>query len=85
MGFEPTIRYNPYNDLANRRLQPLGHPSARDVKKPSKDSRLTYNRKNDHATHFIRGAGQKPRNEGKVLDKGKVIDSNRAGNIGNFC
>jgi hypothetical protein len=27
MGFEPTIRYNPYNGLANRRLQPLGHPS----------------------------------------------------------
>lgn len=29
MGFEPTIRYNPYNGLANRRLQPLGHPSKR--------------------------------------------------------
>ena len=28
MGFEPTVRFNPYNDLANRRLQPLGHPSA---------------------------------------------------------
>ena len=27
MGFEPTIRYYPYNGLANRRLQPLGHPS----------------------------------------------------------
>lgn len=27
MGFEPTIRGNPYNGLANRRLQPLGHPS----------------------------------------------------------
>jgi hypothetical protein len=26
-GFEPAIRYNPYNGLANRRLQPLGHPS----------------------------------------------------------
>lgn len=31
MGFEPTIQFNPYNDLANRRLQPLGHPSARRV------------------------------------------------------
>ena len=29
MGFEPTIGFNPYNGLANRRLQPLGHPSAR--------------------------------------------------------
>jgi hypothetical protein len=27
MGFEPTIRHYPYNGLANRRLQPLGHPS----------------------------------------------------------
>src|SRR5579862_2961347 len=27
MGFEPTIRFYPYNGLANRRLQPLGHPS----------------------------------------------------------
>src|SRR5690348_16285297 len=26
-GFEPAIRHNPYNGLANRRLQPLGHPS----------------------------------------------------------
>jgi hypothetical protein len=26
-GFEPAIRCNPYNGLANRRLQPLGHPS----------------------------------------------------------
>ncbi len=25
MGFEPTIGVSPYNDLANRRLQPLGH------------------------------------------------------------
>ena len=24
-GFEPSIRFNPYNGLANRRLQPLGH------------------------------------------------------------
>ena len=28
MRFELTIRYYPYNGLANRRLQPLGHPSA---------------------------------------------------------
>ncbi len=27
-GFEPSIRCYPYNDLANRRLQPLGHLSA---------------------------------------------------------
>jgi hypothetical protein len=27
MRFELTIRCNPYNGLANRRLQPLGHPS----------------------------------------------------------
>ena len=26
-GFEPPIRYDPYNGLANRRLQPLGHHS----------------------------------------------------------
>jgi hypothetical protein len=26
-GFEPPIRFNPYNGLANRRLQPLGHLS----------------------------------------------------------
>ncbi len=26
-GFEPSIRYNPYDDLANRCLQPLGHSS----------------------------------------------------------
>ena len=29
MGFEPTIRCYPYDDLANRCLQPLGHLSAR--------------------------------------------------------
>lgn len=28
MGFEPTIGCYSYNGLANRRLQPLGHPSA---------------------------------------------------------
>jgi hypothetical protein len=28
MGFEPTIGCYTYNGLANRRLQPLGHPSA---------------------------------------------------------
>jgi hypothetical protein len=27
IGFEPTIGFDPYNGLANRRLQPLGHPS----------------------------------------------------------
>ena len=27
-GFEPSIPVSQYNDLANRRLQPLGHPSA---------------------------------------------------------
>ena len=27
MGFEPMIRISPYNGLANRRLQPLGHLS----------------------------------------------------------
>ncbi len=27
-GFEPPIRCYPYNGLANRRLQPLGHVSA---------------------------------------------------------
>ena len=26
-GFEPLIRVSPYNGLANRRLQPLGHLS----------------------------------------------------------
>ena len=26
-GFEPWIQYYPYNGLANRRLQPLGHLS----------------------------------------------------------
>ena len=26
-GFEPSIRGKPYNGLANRRLQPLGHVS----------------------------------------------------------
>ena len=28
-GFEPPIRCDPYNGLANRRLQPLGHVSGR--------------------------------------------------------
>ena len=28
-GFEPPIQFNPYNGLANRRLQPLGHLSRR--------------------------------------------------------
>ncbi len=28
VGFEPTVQaLDPYNGLANRRLQPLGHPS----------------------------------------------------------
>jgi hypothetical protein len=35
MGFEPTIGVSTYNGLANRRLQPLGHPSAG-------SSRLSY-------------------------------------------
>jgi hypothetical protein len=28
-GFEPPKGISSFNDLANRRLQPLGHPSAR--------------------------------------------------------
>ena len=28
-GFEPSIRFNPYDDLANRCLQPLGHSSVK--------------------------------------------------------
>ena len=28
MRFELTIRFNPYDGLANRCLQPLGHPSS---------------------------------------------------------
>jgi hypothetical protein len=28
-GFEPPERVSPFNDLANRRLQPLGHLSAK--------------------------------------------------------
>lgn len=28
MGFEPTIGFKPYDGLANRCLQPLGHPSS---------------------------------------------------------
>ena len=28
-GFEPPKGIAPFNDLANRRLQPLSHPSAR--------------------------------------------------------
>ena len=30
-GFEPPIRFYPYNGLANRRLQPLGHLSVGDI------------------------------------------------------
>ena len=26
-GFEPPVRFKPYNGLANRRLKPLGHLS----------------------------------------------------------
>ncbi len=29
-GFEPPEGVSSFNDLANRRLQPLGHPSAKD-------------------------------------------------------
>ena len=32
MGFEPTIDVATYNGLANRRLQPLGHPSTGAIK-----------------------------------------------------
>src|SRR5215472_6341518 len=31
VGFEPTIQVSPYNGLANRRLQPLGHVSGAKV------------------------------------------------------
>ena len=30
-GFEPPIRCDPYNGLANRRLQPLGHVSGDEI------------------------------------------------------
>lgn len=26
-GFEPAVRYNPYDGLANRWIKPLSHPS----------------------------------------------------------
>ncbi len=32
MGFEPTIPVSQYTGLANRRLQPLGHPSNMSMK-----------------------------------------------------
>ena len=31
-GFEPPKGISSFNDLANRRLQPLGHPSAGDMR-----------------------------------------------------
>ena len=34
-GFEPPEGVSSFNDLANRRLQPLGHPSAGATKKAS--------------------------------------------------
>ena len=34
-GFEPPEGVSSFNDLANRRLQPLGHPSAGTTKKAS--------------------------------------------------
>jgi hypothetical protein len=33
-GFEPPIGFNAYNGLANRRLQPLGHVSAKNIHRP---------------------------------------------------
>ncbi len=33
-GFEPPIQFYPYNDLANRRLQPLGHLSVKPLEVP---------------------------------------------------
>ncbi len=33
-GFEPSIRFKAYDDLANRCLQPLGHVSANQCKPP---------------------------------------------------
>ena len=35
-GFEPPKGISSFNDLANRRLQPLGHPSAGDMRFCSK-------------------------------------------------
>src|SRR5215470_15041313 len=40
-GFEPPIRCDPYNGLANRRLQPLGHVSGVTVQTVSKDPNRT--------------------------------------------
>ena len=34
-GFEPPEGVSSFNDLANRRLQPLGHPSAGATKQAS--------------------------------------------------
>ncbi len=33
-GFEPSIQISPYDGLANRCLQPLGHPSAKVLRLP---------------------------------------------------
>ncbi len=35
-GFEPPKGISSFNDLANRRLQPLGHPSAGDMRLSTK-------------------------------------------------
>ena len=42
MGFEPTIRGKPYDDLANRCLQPLGHLSVAQTPIVSTVSRQTF-------------------------------------------
>src|SRR5205823_13721148 len=42
VGFEPTIRGKPYDDLANRCLQPLGHLSVAQSPIVSTVSRQTF-------------------------------------------
>ena len=44
-GFEPPKGISSFNDLANRRLQPLGHPSAGDRERQSCKAPATHIKK----------------------------------------
>ena len=63
-GFEPPKGVSSLNDLANRRLQPLGHPSARmghGAVPPRRMQKLIYSLRHSLSNAFISSHEARPR------------------------
>ena len=74
-GFEPPIRFYPYNGLANRRLQPLGHLSC--LKNTEESANLVRDPESLLYTVSHKSLNDPERNRSSVKNKFEKVFDNR--------